>query len=263
METTATRVEGGQFLWHDLVARDLDTAIDFYTHVVGWTTQAYDFPDNDGPVYTMWVAGGTPVGGVMQYDSKTMGEMPPAWSAYIFSPDADAAVAKTKKLGGNVLMEPMDLPTVGRMATLTDPQGAVFCVLTPASSEPMPEAPEVGSFSWNELATTDLESAFKFYRELFGWRQWDDMDMGDGGMYRMFGKDEKMYGGIYNKPPDMPAPPHWLFYIKVPDLESALERVKERGGRVLNGPVDVPGDEHVAQCVDPEGAAFGLHAKKK
>jgi hypothetical protein len=263
METTATRVEQGQFLWHELITSDTDAAIDFYKHVIGWNTQPYDFQGNAGPAYTMWTAGEAPVGGVMQIDSETMGDLPPGWTGYVNTPDVDAIVRQARKLGGSVIAEPMDIPTVGRMAGLADPQGASFWVLTPSSSSPMPEPPEIGSFSWNELATTDYNAAFDFYRQLFGWKQWDDLDMGDGFMYRMFGQGETMYGGIYNKPPEMPAPPHWLYYIKVSDIDAALERLRERGGQVLNGPMEVTGGDRVAQCLDPQGLGFGLHEPKR
>jgi uncharacterized protein len=263
METRATDIGHSTFLWHELLTRDRDKAVEFYTYVIGWDTQAYDFQGNEGPEYTMWAAGGVPVGGVMEIDEETMGDMQPGWSGYVHTPDVDATLRKAKELGGSVPGEPMDIPTVGRMAELTDPQGATLWVLAPTPSESMPEPPASGSFSWNELATTDYEAAFDFYRRLFGWRQWDDMDMGDGFMYRMFGEGEQMYGGIYNKPPEMPAPPHWTFYVIVDDIDAALERVKERGGQVLNGPMEVPGGDRVAQCLDPEGAAFGLHERMK
>jgi predicted enzyme related to lactoylglutathione lyase len=89
------------------------------------------------------------------------------------------------------------------------------------------------------------------------------MDMGGGMTYRTFGQGEKMYGGIYNKPLEMPAPPHWLYYINVDDIEAALDRVKEHGGQVLNGPMEVPGGSRIAQCLDPQGAAFALHQSSK
>jgi hypothetical protein len=263
MEATATKVEQGQFLWHELLTSNVDAAIDFYKHVVGWNTQIYDFEGNEGPDYTMWLAGDAPIGGVMQIDPKTMGNIPPGWIGYIHASNVDATLRKARDLGGSVIGEPMDIPTVGRMAGIADPQGAVFWVLQPGGSEPMPEAPAVGSFSWNELATTDFSAAFDFYRKLFGWNHMDDMDMGGDWMYRMFGQGEKMYGGIYNKPAEMTAPPHWLYYVKVDDLDAALERVKGRGGQVLNGPMDVPGGDRIAQCLDPQGAAFALHGSKK
>ena len=262
MEAPATKVKQGQFLWHELLTGDAEAAIAFYQHVIGWNTQKYDFAGNEGPEYTMWLAGETPVGGVMQIDPQTMGNIPPSWTGYIHAADVDATLQKAGSLEGSVIAEPMDIPTVGRMAGIADPQGAVIWVLQPGSSEPMPEAPDLGSFSWNELATTDSAAAFDFYRQLFGWKQVDDMDMGGGWMYRMFGQGEKMYGGIYNKPADMPAPPHWLYYVKVADLDAALERVKERGGQVASGPMEVPGGDVVATCMDPEGVAFALHQTK-
>lgn len=263
METTAVKVKGGQFLWHELLTSDTDAAIDFYTHVIGWKTQPYDPEGADGPSYTMWVAGESPVGGVMQIDPETMGDIPPHWMAYVHTPDVDAAIRRAKDLGGSVLAEPMEVPTVGRMAGLADPQGATFWILSPSSDEPMPEPPRLGSFTWNELATTDSAAAFDFYRQLFDWEKQEELDMGDGWMYRMFGQKDRMYGGIYKKPPDLPAPPHWLFYVNVDDLEAALGRVEERGGQVLNGPMEVPGGDRTAQCLDPQGIAFALHETKK
>ena len=262
MESTATRVDRGTFVWHELLANDLDAAVDFYRHVIGWNTKKYDFPGNDGPDYTMWIAGEAPVGGVMQIDKETMGDMPAGWTGYVHAPDVDATLRQAKDLGGSVLAEPMDLATVGRMAGLIDPQGASFWVLAPAPSEPIPEPPASGTFYWNELATTNYEAAYEFYHRLFGCRHWDDIDMGGGFMYRMFGHGEKMYGGMYNKTPDVPAS-NWMFYVTVDDIEGAVDRVRERGGRVIDGPMEVPGGDRVAMCRDPEGNAFGLHEGKK
>ena len=255
----ASKSTGGNFLWHELLTTDSNAAIDFYKHVVGWNTQAYDFEGNEGPAYTMWVAGNAPVGGVMEIDPQTMGEMPPMWNAYVYTPDIDKTIQQAKELGGSVAVDAMEVPTVGRMAGLADPQGAVLWVLQPASSEEMPRPPREGSFTWNELATTDIQAASDYYNQLFGWKNVDDMDMGGGMTYRIFGQGEAMYGGMYNKPADMPMPPHWLFYANVRDIDAALERVKEKGGQVLNGPMEVPGGDRVAQCLDPQGAAFALH----
>ena len=58
----------------------------------------------------------------------------------------------------------------------------------------------------------------------------------------------------------IPGPPFWLYYIRVDDVGAAVERVKSLGGQVLNGPMQVPGGDVVAQCCDPQGGAFALHA---
>lgn len=148
------------------------------------------------------------------------------------------------------------------MAVVADPQGAAFAVYKPAEATEQTWPPTSKMFSWNELATSDPVAATEFYKKIFGWDQTDDFDMGDGWMYYMYGHGDRTYGGIYKKPPDMPAPPHWLHYIRVDDIDGAVERVKEHGGQVLNGPMEVPGGDRVAQCMDPQGAAFALHEAK-
>lgn len=119
--------------------------------------------------------------------------------------------------------------------------------------------PEPKAFSWHELATTDHLAALRFYADLFGWSKLSEADMGPIGIYVLFGRGERQYGGMYSKPAEMPAPPHWLLYVRVASLDAALTRVRDGGGQMLNGPMEVPGGDRIAQCVDPQGAAFALH----
>jgi predicted enzyme related to lactoylglutathione lyase len=78
----------------------------------------------------------------------------------------------------------------------------------------------------------------------------------------MYGLGDKTMGGIYNKPAEMPGPPMWLYYTVVPDVNEAAEKVKAKGGQVLNGPMEVPGGsgDMIAQCMDPQGAPFAIHS---
>jgi predicted enzyme related to lactoylglutathione lyase len=72
-----------------------------------------------------------------------------------------------------------------------------------------------------------------------------------------------MIGGMMNKPPEMAnVPPNWLIYFRVPDINAAADRVKSKGGQIMNGPMEVPGGDWVLTATDPQGAVFGLHAKK-
>lgn len=262
MEGTISKTERSRFIWHELLTTDVDSSADFYSHVIGWTTEPYDFQGEEGPPYTIWRAGEASVGGLMQFDPATMGDMTPGWTGSVHASNVDDLVQRTKDLGGSVLAEPMDLPTVGRMAGIVDPQGASLWILDPESSEPMPEPKsEAGTFSWNELATTDSDAAFDFYSRVFGWTLLDESDMGGGWMYRMYGEGDDVYGGIYNMPPEMSGPPRWQYYIFVEDLDTALTRVRDRGGKVLDGPTEVPGGDVVAQCLDPQGTAFALHSR--
>jgi predicted enzyme related to lactoylglutathione lyase len=74
----------------------------------------------------------------------------------------------------------------------------------------------------------------------------------------MYGRGAHPLGGIFKRPPEMPMS-SWLFYVRVPDVNAAVEKVKRLGGQVMNGPMEVPGGGWIAQCMDPQGAAFAVH----
>jgi len=248
----------GRFLWYELLTTDPDAAISFYKKVVGWGLLPWD----QDPSYRMFTAGDTPVGAVMNLpdEAKQMGA-PPHWMFYVAVADTDATVRQVKSLGGRAYMESMDIPSVGRLAVLADPQGATFAILQPSGDPGGHDAPrKPGEFSWHELATTDPVAAWRFYRALFGWDDADAMDMGPMGTYQMFGRSGVPLGGIYRKPAEMPAPPHWLCYAMVANADRAASEAARLGGRVLNGPMDVPGGGRIAQCMDPQGAAFAVHS---
>ncbi|MGH9158621.1 MAG: VOC family protein [Vicinamibacteraceae bacterium] len=250
----------GQNVWYDLTTSDPAGAMRFYAEIMGWKTQAWPDSDPNMP-YTMWMVGNRPVGGVMKMPPDVNA---PHWMSYTRVDDVDATAEQAKKLGGSVQIGPEDIPKVGRFAVLTDPQGAAFAVLKPL--EDMPQVkPEVGDFIWSELNTTDYESAWKFYSALFGWQHTESMDMGrEMGIYFMFKDPEGITkGGMSNVATMMKMPAHWLHYVTVDEVAAAVERVKSRGGEVLNGPMDVPGGGQIAQCVDPQGAFFAIHAEEK
>jgi uncharacterized protein len=148
------------------------------------------------------------------------------------------------------------------MRTMADPQGAAFSLYEPATP-PQPEAkPELGDVSWNELMTTDAAAGLKFYGEMFGWKERNSVNMGPMGMYYVWGRDWDM-GGMMNKPPELAqVPPHWGFYFRVDDVRKGAERVKQNGGQVTNGPMEVPGGTWIVNCMDPQGAHFSLHHDK-
>ena len=172
--------------------------------------------------------------------------------------------AALPRLGGKTHTEVIEIPDVGRLQMMMDPQGAAFYIFEPAPTEQRPEkAPEIGEASWHELMTTDWAAAMKFYQDAFGWEPSDQMDMGPAGKYQMFNRPHGMIGGIMNKPPEMAnVPPNWLIYFRVPDVDAAAERIKKAGGRIVSGPMEVPGGDRVLSATDPQGATFGLHQRK-
>ena len=248
----------GRFVWHELMTTDPEAAKAFYTAVVGWGTKEWQGPNP----YTLWMWGDSQMGGLMELpqQAQAMGARP-HWLAYVGVPNVDATVAQAQELGATILMPAKDIPTIGRFAIVQDPQGATIAPFTPLPrQDPRPEtAPGLGDFSWHELATTDLEAAWDFYSQLFGWEKQSAMDMGPDGVYQMYGRNGLMYGGIYNKRQETPGPPAWLHYIHVEDVHRASEKAKEHGGQIVNGPMEVPGGSWIAMGVDPQGAPFAVH----
>lgn len=252
----------GRLMWVELLTNDLKAAEAFYTDVVGWTTTPFD---GAGAPYSMFTrAGDVPAAGAMTLPAELASHgVPPHWGLYVGVERLEPAVADVARLGGGTLSEVITVPNIGRMQTMRDPQGAAFSLYEPAEAPP-PEAPaEVGEPSWIELMTTDAPAALSFYQQIFGWRATESMDMGPMGQYHMFGRHLGSIGGMMNTPPDMAqVPPNWGIYFRVADLDGAVARLKAHGGQILNGPMEVPGGDRIVTALDPQGAAFSLHAKK-
>lgn len=250
----------GVFCWFDLMTTAPDAAPAFYRAVTGWGTAPFEGGEKP---YTMWTNGGTPLGGVMQLppEAEAAGA-PPHWLGYVSTPDVKETAERARELGGTVMME-LTVPNVGSIAIIADPQGAVLGAFEPLEAPPGHGGPpKVGEFSWHELATEDPDAAWTFYSGLFGWQKAGEFDMGPGGIYQIYHAGAHPLGGIFRRPPEMPMSA-WLYYVRADDLDGALERVGATGGRVLNGPMEVPGGDRVAQCMDDADAAFALHEVAK
>jgi uncharacterized protein len=259
MTTTVSRLLGRP-VWYELMTTDTAAAEKFYSNVVGWTSAP--FAESPDPYTIFKRRGDVGVAGLMKRPDGM--NMPPFWAMYVAVPKLEDAVAHITRLGGSGLSPVIDIPGVGRLQMMKDPQGAAFYIMQPTSTEERPEtAPEVGDASWHELMTTDAPAALKFYSEIFGWQPSETMDMGPLGKYHMFNRPHGMIGGMMNKPPEMAnVPPHWMIYFRVPDINAAVERISANGGKILNGPMEVPGGDRVLNAIDPQGAAFSLHARK-
>jgi predicted enzyme related to lactoylglutathione lyase len=116
--------ESGRFCWNELVAVDEASAKSFYTSLFGWTTEAFGGSKD----YTLFKKGKDNIGGMMKCPQPGL---PSHWLAYVTVDDVDATAAQAKKLGGKVVVEPFDVPTIGRMAVLVDPQGAAIAIIKP------------------------------------------------------------------------------------------------------------------------------------
>jgi predicted enzyme related to lactoylglutathione lyase len=177
---------------------------------------------------------------------------------YIGVDDVDACVEAITSSGGAVLLPAFDIPGVGRMAMVADPQGAAFYVMRGASEENSTACdPErSGHGAWHELHAIDGAKAEAFYFATFAWGKSRTMDMGPMGNYQLFSVEGRDLGGIMTDATFLR--PAWLVYFRVDGVERAAARIVEAGGQVIHGPMEVPGGGWIVNGIDPEGAMFAL-----
>ena len=264
----------GDFIWYELMTPDPDGARAFYQAVVGWQIEAAP----SGPIdYRMIGTAGGPVAGLLPLsDEMRRGGARPAWLGYVAVDDVDAMAASITEGGGAVHLAPHDLPGIGRLAFVADPQGAALYIMKPTPPADDPDAtslsfsydtPRPGHCAWNELATTDPAGALDFYGTRFGWVKDGEMDMGPMGSYeflRHAGRapegspmGQGMIGAVMPRPSHLPASA-WAYYFRVPDIDTAAAAITANGGTVVHGPIEIPGGDFSMNGIDPQGALFAL-----
>jgi predicted enzyme related to lactoylglutathione lyase len=110
-----------------------------------------------------------------------------------------------------------------------------------------------GSFCWIDLGTSDAPGAKAFYGGLLGW-EFDDLPTGDQGTYSICRLRGKAVAGLY----DQAERPGWGSYVKVDDVDRAVDRARQLGAEVVVAPFDTPGGGRVATLRDPAGATVSL-----
>jgi predicted enzyme related to lactoylglutathione lyase len=250
-----TKYDPGTPSWVDLGTPDPADARRFYSGLFGWTI-------NEGPPeaggYSICELDGKPVAGL---GPQMNPEMPPWWTTYISVADAGETAAAITEDGGTLIVEPMDVMDVGRMAVAVDPTGAVFSIWQPRLHIGAGIVNDVNSFCWNELTTRDPQRSIEFYGAVFGWTasiltnvgapNYTEFHLGGRGIAGMMPMDGDSW------PADMPN--HWMVYFAVDDCDAAATRVAELGGTVVTSPTDVPPGKF-AVVKDPQGAVFSIIA---
>jgi predicted enzyme related to lactoylglutathione lyase len=189
-------------------------------------------------------------------DMRAQG-IPAHWLSYVSVTDVDESVAKAKAEGATLLKEPFDVMTVGRMAVVQDPTGAVFALWQAKDHKGAGIYNVPNTFCWNELGTNDTQKAGEFYSNVLGWSR-DTQNFGPM-EYTMFKNGDRGAGGMYKITPEMgPIPPHWLVYFAVDDCDAKAQRATELGARVMKPADDIPGVGRFAILLDPQGAAFAI-----
>ena len=246
----------GKFVWYELMTTDINAAENFYRDVLGWEVRDSGMP---GIIYRLLRTAEADIGGMMVIpETVTQAGGRPSWIGYVAVDDVDASAGFASRLGGTIHHAPEDIPGVGRFAVIADPQGAVTCLFKGAGAL-RTELPggTPGDVGWRELSTTDREAGFAFYAELFGWAKGDAIDMGPLGIYQLFTIAGIPCGGMMTKAAEQPRSV-WAYYFNVAEIDAAITCVVDSGGRVLDGPMQVPGGSWIAHALDPLGTAFAM-----
>lgn len=246
----------GTFCWVELGTTNGEAAKTFYTQLFGW--EYVDSPVGPDMIYTMLKLDGKDIGALYQMNSemKSMG-IPPHWLSYISVENADTTVEKAKAAGATIMKEPFDVMTVGRMAVIKDPTGAVFAVWQAGTHAGAGVANVPNSFCWNELGTSDTLIDGEFYSTVFGWGR-NTQNFGPM-EYTMFANGDRTAGGMFKISPEMgPIPPHWLVYFAVDDCDAKVQKATDLGATVMKPADDIPGIGRFAILLDPQGAAFAI-----
>jgi len=259
--------------WVDTSHPDAEAALPFYSGLFGWEFENVMPEGSEAGYFIGRIRGG---------DVAAVGAIPEGapqmamWNTYIWVDSADETAAKVRDAGGGVVSEPFDVMDSGRMAVLTDPEGAVFCVWQAKEHRGAKVVNEHGSLNFNGLATRDPEGAKAFYGAVFGWQilvlgagaMWtlpgygDHLEEGTPGLREQMAQMDAPEGFIDVvaaltpiAADDATTPAHWNVTFAVDDADATAAKAKDLGGEILAGPFDAPWTR-MAVINDPQGATF-------
>lgn len=244
--------EPGRPCWVDLATSDPAAARSFYGQMFGWTAEVDSRPEAGG--YAQFFHDAHAVAGVGPIFAEGM---PPAWTTYIATADADADAGAITANGGTVHQPPFDVFDSGRMAVFSGPDGAIAGLWQAGTHAGAAFVTEPGGWSWSQLLTRDKEAAVAFYGAVFDWRLREHPDWGE---HLALGEDGGEIAGVTQMDEEFPSemPAQWQVTFMVDDADAFLDRAQELGA-TPHGPVgDMVMGGRVGSLADPQGASFGV-----
>jgi predicted enzyme related to lactoylglutathione lyase len=248
----AVPVESGRFVWRDLLTKDVTAAKQFYGQLLGWRFE--DGTRNDR-AYVIARALSFPVAGIV--DVSSIPDAGTQWLSFMSVDDVDEAVALVRSNGGKLLIEPMNLPSIGRVAVAADPEGAPLGLAHLHDDAPDPAQPATNQFFWQEYLARDAVQALEFYKRLAGYES-AISDSRFGIDYYVLTKTRGRAGLFQLPAAAVDVRPKWLPYVLVEDPAALAARVPGLGGRILVPAAPERRNGSLVVIADPGGAALAL-----
>jgi predicted enzyme related to lactoylglutathione lyase len=252
----------GKIIWRDLLTHDSRASQEFYRELFGWEFENVGSASglDSNSAYTLIRHNGNLIGGMIDTVALNNRNDISQWVVLMSVDDVDAAVATVAERGGEVLTPPSNLQQRGTVAVVRDSEGALLGLLQTRDGDPIDREPEVDSFLWDELWTTDVENASAFYGEVAGLEadEWDvDENQESGATYRLLKAGETPRVGIMPNPLEG-LQPVWVSYLRVASPAAIAARVADLGGRVIVEARPRPLGGEVAFVAGPSGAGIAL-----
>lgn len=241
----------GQIVWRDLISPDPEISAKFYQNVFGWSTKKTGTEEEP---YWLFSLNGKPVAGMykMRESSKNAGG---EWLSYFSVNSPGDIINKSKSNGGNLVLKQTDIPGRGKVALISDPQGAYFAMIKSYNGDPLINRTTEFNFLWSELWSNDMAKSEDFYKTIFNSQIKNQKD--DERDYIVMINNNKPAFGIIKNPVEN-IRSHFIQYILVNDVKGIEKKAKDAGAKII-----IPSDSTirngtVSVFADPAGAPIAI-----
>ena len=240
--------EPGQIIWHDYLTDDLTGAKSFYGELFDWQFQSRR-------KYLVIVNGDKEIGGMVELIDPTERRRSSGWLPYLATERIEEEAEWVESLGAKILSGPAEMQNRGRYLTLADPSGAVIVLLEHPGGTAARDQIESGEWLWDELWTSEVETALHFYQEICGYSVEQVHRQGELPYWLLQGRGGAALAGL-TEMPFSGLQSQWVPVIRVDDPVETANQALELGGRILIKPDHPLSDGTIALIRDPLGGIF-------
>ena len=255
VEPASRELHPGKVVFQELLTPDIAAAERFYGGLFGWTFREVQ---TGGLKYAEARLDGRLVAGLVQKDLPKGKDRAPAWLTFISVADLDGALRVAQGNGAKTLFGPRDLPNRGKEAVLSDPQGAVFALLTSSSGDPSDILATYGEWIWSSLLVPDPDKDAAFYQKLADYEVFELPSGPSKTEHFLLASGNYARASVNTSPPGGKTGPLWINYVRVEKADQMAARAVTLGGRLLVAPRPDRHGGKLAVVADPQGAALGL-----